>query len=762
MADSRYLIRGWTCALDLLRASMLRAVCVVSCASVVFPLASTASEVRERIAVTEARLQELYRQVSPAIVRIALDEQGDRHVGVGVIVSADGHVATCARTVLWECFRDERPVFCLFPGGRSAGAVALGWSGEWQVALVKIVDEGAWPHVAINRDAPVNPGEYCAAFQYERLPTGQLEQHASLQLGWVTSSASPWWFTTSRWVGSFPPIFSLDGRLIGMTSAKSVGYDPCHTRAELLTEHWGLLVDGKNLDRVRFSAEGRVDRKPKRPAQQKDTDSPAEQLLPAPIRNADAATVSIRSAFRENSWSGIIISPEGHVATCAHNHRPPGEIVTVHLRDGREFEARILGTNPIADVCLLKITEKGEWPHAEMGNSTGMISDDPCWRIGYPGGKRLIAKTSIVVRDDVPWSHLLYSPRFEPHGGHSGGGLFDCTGRLVAVYLGRARREELSRWARVEVLREQWDFLSAGRPIETIPGPPLGEIADAFFEVVDNQCRGIAVEILCEGQPRVLGTIVSTGGSILTKASELHEPLSVRFGDGQTLPATIHKYSRRYDLAVLKVARTDLPYADWSEEASHPVGKFVAALLPGEPPRVGVVSHAARPIPVDRGVGFGDSMELCDTDDGLEVVEVYSTNPFDLRLRKGDVIRSVEGHTTPDLKSLIRLLGDRDSPGKLVMDAGDRITFTIQRGNGTTWVRSPLPASAWAMNESYRRSGFPRVYDTDVPSLDPRLCGGPLVDIDGRVVGITIACRRDRGGQTHVVPSAVARRFATH
>ncbi len=33
------------------------------------------------------------------------------------------------------------------------------------------------------------------------------------------------------------------------------------------------------------------------------------------------------------------------------------------------------------------------------------------------------------------------------------------------------------------------------------------------------------------------------------------------------------------------------------------------------------------------------------------------------------------------------------------------------------------------------------------------------VDIAGRVLGITIACRRDWGGQTHVIPALEVRRF---
>ena len=43
--------------------------------------------------------------------------------------------------------------------------------------------------------------------------------------------------------------------------------------------------------------------------------------------------------------------------------------------------------------------------------------------------------------------------------------------------------------------------------------------------------------------------------------------------------------------------------------------------------------------------------------------------------------------------------------------------------------------------------------------LKPESCGGPVIDRDGRVVGIAIACRTEPGGfaQTHVIPARVAR-----
>jgi S1-C subfamily serine protease len=51
------------------------------------------------------------------------------------------------------------------------------------------------------------------------------------------------------------------------------------------------------------------------------------------------------------------------------------------------------------------------------------------------------------------------------------------------------------------------------------------------------------------------------------------------------------------------------------------------------------------------------------------------------------------------------------------------------------------------------------VFGTDI-QLTPESCGGPVIDRNGRVVGIAIACRTESGGfgESHVIPASVARR----
>ena len=51
---------------------------------------------------------------------------------------------------------------------------------------------------------------------------------------------------------------------------------------------------------------------------------------------------------------------------------------------------------------------------------------------------------------------------------------------------------------------------------------------------------------------------------------------------------------------------------------------------------------------------------------------------------------------------------------------------------------------------SKKRTGFPKITQTDLPIL-PQHCGGPVVDLDGKVIGINIA----RAGRikTYMIPA---------
>ncbi|MEW5800159.1 MAG: trypsin-like peptidase domain-containing protein [Bacteroidota bacterium] len=85
--------------------------------------------------------------------------------------------------------------------------------------------------------------------------------------------------------------------------------------------------------------------------------------------------------------SGFIISPDGYVLTNDHVAGNAKEI-TVTLTNGKKYQAEIIGTDDVSDVCLIKITpEKGEtFPFVKLGNSDNVLIGEWTIAFGNPFG----------------------------------------------------------------------------------------------------------------------------------------------------------------------------------------------------------------------------------------------------------------------------------------------------------------------------------------------------------------------------------------
>ena len=180
-------------------------------------------------------------------------------------------------------------------------------------------------------------------------------------------------------------------------------------------------------------------------------------------------------------------------------------------------------------------------------------------------------------------------------------------------------------------------------------------------------------------------------------------------------------------------------------------GAIVAAVLPGKLPRCGVVSVETRAVPAEKA-WTGDG--LSDTPRGVEVTRVSG-------LRPKDIIREINGHSTPDVASLKRLLQEE------LKDTipGDLIEMKVTRSGREMTFKTPLLPSDKYLHRlidyasTLRRSGFAAVVDTDIP-LKRSLCGGPVIDASGQTVGIVITSRGRNDklrGPTMVLPASVVK-----
>ena len=139
--------------------------------------------------------------------------------------------------------------------------------------------------------------------------------------------------------------------------------------------------------------------------------------------------------------SGFIISPDGYLVT--NNHVITGRTgdtvvdkITVTLSDRREYQARVIGRDPLSDMALLKIDAAG-LPYVGFGDSAGVRVGDWVVAIGNPfglGGTVTAGIVSALHRNIGASQYERYiQTDASINQGNSGGPLFDLEGNVVGI-----------------------------------------------------------------------------------------------------------------------------------------------------------------------------------------------------------------------------------------------------------------------------------------------------------------------------------------
>ena len=135
--------------------------------------------------------------------------------------------------------------------------------------------------------------------------------------------------------------------------------------------------------------------------------------------------------------SGVIVDAKnGYILT--NNHVIKGaDIITVTLRDGRQFDAKLVGTDPGTDIAVLKV-KSDNLVALPLANSDKLRVGDFVIAIGNPFGLGQTVTSGIVSALDRSG---LGIGRFEDYiqtdasinPGNSGGALIDLRGQLVGI-----------------------------------------------------------------------------------------------------------------------------------------------------------------------------------------------------------------------------------------------------------------------------------------------------------------------------------------
>jgi len=322
---------------------------------------------------------------------------------------------------------------------------------------------------------------------------------------------------------------------------------------------------------------------------------------------------------------------------------------------------------------------------------------------------------------------------------------------IIVLTLGAA-----APWAADAQPTNRWrDFrLAAQRPSDYLKN---NEQIKNLLKPVVAPAAAATVRVFSDGHAVALGTVVSADGLILTKASQLGEKVECRLADARTLPATRVGADEATDLALLRIDAKNLTPVVWADPPTP--GSMVAATGPGSGPTlIGAVSDVPQPMP-----GPGRGMErhgwlgitVGPVDDGAEIQEIMpGSAAAKAGLKNGDHITKLDGeslHSSNELLDKLRQMPPNRNVSLLISRKDQQLEMKITLGR----MPGRMPQDNWGGGPfSERRYGFSSVIPHDL-GIEPTECGGPLVDIDGRCVGINIA--RALRVATYALPASVAK-----
>jgi serine protease Do len=134
--------------------------------------------------------------------------------------------------------------------------------------------------------------------------------------------------------------------------------------------------------------------------------------------------------------SGFIIDKSGYIVT--NNHVvADGKKITVKLPDGREFTAKLLGSDEATDIALLKVKSDKPLPTVEFGDDHTVRVGDWVIAVGNPFGLSNTVTAGIISsigRDVGNGPYTDYLQIDAPiNRGNSGGPTFDLQGKVIGM-----------------------------------------------------------------------------------------------------------------------------------------------------------------------------------------------------------------------------------------------------------------------------------------------------------------------------------------
>ncbi|MBM5791745.1 MAG: PDZ domain-containing protein [Cyanobacteria bacterium M_surface_10_m1_298] len=273
---------------------------------------------------------------------------------------------------------------------------------------------------------------------------------------------------------------------------------------------------------------------------------------------------------QQGQGSGFITRSDGVVLTNAHVVEGATE-VGVTLPDGRNYQGKVLGSDPISDVAVVKVAAAG-LPVAPLGNSNNVRPGEWAIAIGNPLGLNNTVTLGIISA--VQRTNALGEGQRVPYiqtdaavnPGNSGGPLINDRGQVIGINtaIRQAPGAGLSFAIPINLGRQiAAQILDKGRASHPYIGVRLQALTPQLAREVNStnaecklpETRGVVVVEVIPSSPaakaglRSCDLIESVGGSAVKDPSAVQ--VAVDQGRvGQSLPIVVQRNGRQLNLQV--------------------------------------------------------------------------------------------------------------------------------------------------------------------------------------------------------------------
>src|SRR5215469_11468097 len=376
---------------------------------------------------------------------------------------------------------------------------------------------------------------------------------------------------------------------------------------------------------------------------------------------------------REKSLgSGVVVSPEGYILT--NNHVVDGATdVRVTLSDKREFQARVVGTDPKTDIAVLKIEANslspitiGDSSKAEVGDTVLAIGDP--FGVGETVTKGIVSATGrgnlgIEDYEDFIQTDAPINP------GNSGGALINDRGELIGINtaiithgsggnqgIGFAVPSNLARTVMEEILKN-------GRVTRAYLGIYPQDVTAAMAKAFGaKNPGGVLVGDVSPNSPAQAAglqrgdIILEVNGKPMTDSNQLRMTISMMQPGSEAKLKVVHDGSQRE--LTIKLHELPTEQAENNQET-------------GDQQRTSAGIEVANLTP-----DTAQQLNLPPTTTGVVVKRVNPSSPLaDSGLREGDVIQEVNHQPVKNVSDFYNAMNKDAGNPLLLVNRGGRTLF---------------------------------------------------------------------------------------